>query len=280
MVVERGIKMPNYQVGDIVARKSYSADMSFLISKIIKSESRGEEYILRGLEYRLEADADANDLLRLNVKAESLNKHTHLTALRRRILFRKFHDNPFTFSRLTKRPGKILHIDASQSFLNDSIRFYRSVGLNPVGVFIDEPDQAQRVRGLLMQHRPDIVVLTGHDGIRKGKKDLNSFDSYKNSSYYANAVREARAYEPDHSKLFVFAGACQSYYEALVSAGANFASSPGRVLVHSLDPVIMSQRIATTDSKKIITPREAVAGTVSGTKGIGGVNTRGWLTYT
>ncbi len=32
-------------------------------------------------------------------------------------------------------------------------------------------------------------------------------------------------------KFGYFAGACQSYFEALISAGANFASSPARILI-------------------------------------------------
>lgn len=32
-------------------------------------------------------------------------------------------------------------------------------------------------------------------------------------------------------KLVIFAGACQSYFEAIISAGANFASSPARILI-------------------------------------------------
>ncbi|MFZ5987251.1 MAG: sporulation peptidase YabG [Bacillota bacterium] len=270
--------MSNYQVGDIVVRKSYGADIPFVISNIDKSESRGKEYILRGLEYRLIADADADDLLRLNTRTANISKERHLAMLRSQVLMRKLLNNPFPFMRAGRKSGSILHIDASQRFLNDSMSFYRSVGLRPFGIIVDEPDQPQRVRGLLQKYRPDIVVLTGHDGIRKGATDLNSFESYKNSNYYVSAVKEARSYEPNPDRLCIFAGACQSYYEAIMSAGANFASSPGRVLVHSLDPVVVSQRIATTASSKIVTPSQAVAGTISGAKGIGGISTRGRMT--
>ena len=270
--------MSNYQVGDIVARKSYGADIAFVISQVDKSESRGKEYVLKGLEYRLVADADQDDLLKLRARDININKQRHLAAFTRQSLMRQIFNYNFPLARPTRRPGSIVHIDASQQFLNDSMSYYRRIGLRPVGVFVDEPDQAQRVTGLLRQYKPDIVVLTGHDGIRKGYKDLNSYESYKNSTYYINAVREARSYEPNADKLCIFAGACQSYYEAIMSAGANFASSPGRVLVHSLDPVIVSQRIATTASSQIVTPGQAIAGTISGAKGIGGINTRGRLT--
>ena len=35
-------------------------------------------------------------------------------------------------------------------------------------------------------------------------------------------------------RLIIVAGACQSHFEALLQAGANFASSPGSVLIHAL----------------------------------------------
>ncbi len=271
--------MSNYQVGDIVARKSYGVDIAFVITEIEKSRRREREYVLKGLEYRLVADANHDDLVKLNSRLTNVNKQKHLTVLLRQTFMKQIINSPFSLIRLTRRPGSILHIDASQQFLNDSMRYYRSMGLRPVGVFVDEPDQPQKVVGLLRQYHPDIVVLTGHDGIRKDSTDLNSYESYKNSIYYINAVKEARRYEPNPEKLFIFAGACQSYYEAIMSAGANFASSPGRVLVHSFDPVIVSNRIATTASSQIVTPREAIAGTISGAKGIGGINTRGRMTF-
>ena len=53
--------------------------------------------------------------------------------------------------------------------------------------------------------------------------------------------------------MVIFAGACQSYYEALISAGANFASSPARILIDFMDPLVVARKIATTDSNKFLT---------------------------
>ena len=53
--------------------------------------------------------------------------------------------------------------------------------------------------------------------------------------------------------MVIFAGACQSYYETLIDAGANFASSPARILIDFVDPLVVAQKIATTDSDKYIT---------------------------
>ena len=59
-------------------------------------------------------------------------------------------------------------------------------------------------------------------------------------------------YEKSHDKLVIIAGACQSNYEELIKAGANFASSPKRVNIHCLDPAIIALFIATTERSKEI----------------------------
>jgi spore coat assembly protein len=75
--------------------------------------------------------------------------------------------------------------------------------------------------------------------------------------------------------LVIFAGACQSNYEALLKAGANFASSPKRVLIHAFDPVFVVERLAYTPCHKVIALRELVQNTITGADGVGGLETRG-----
>ena len=57
-------------------------------------------------------------------------------------------------------------------------------------------------------------------------------------------------YSKDH--IFVFAGACQSNFEALIASGANFASSPKRVNIDAYDPAIIAIKAATTPFNDII----------------------------
>lgn len=270
--------MPDYNVGDIVARKSYGEDITFMISDISRNNEREERYLLRGCTVRLIADSDKVDLVKVNARTVKINNERNIYMLKKQQFFNNLRRNFNLYNiRNRRRVGKILHIDGSKEFLNSSMMYYRVLGLRPVGIYVDEPEQPQVARSLLNQHNPDIVVFTGHDGLRKEATDTSSFESYTYSRYYAQAVSEARAYQPNSNDLFVFAGACQSYYESLISAGATYASSPSRVLIHSTDPVILASRIATTPQSKIITPQQAVKGTYSGTKGIGGVNTRGRL---
>lgn len=87
--------------------------------------------------------------------------------------------------------------------------------------------------------------------IKKGKSYEDIFN-YRNSRYFAQTVKNVRK-NPKNKDLVIFAGACQSYYEALIDAGANFASSPARILIDFVDPLVVAQKIATTDSDKYIT---------------------------
>lgn len=70
-------------------------------------------------------------------------------------------------------------------------------------------------------------------------------------------------------------GACQSFFEGLISAGADFASSPGRILIDFVDPLIVAERIAVTDSNKLVTNYEIAKDIKEGLKGISGIGTRG-----
>ena len=58
-------------------------------------------------------------------------------------------------------------------------------------------------------------------------------------------------------------------------AGANFASSPGRILIHCLDPVFLCEKIAYSNIDKVVSIQEATENTITGINGIGGLQTRG-----
>jgi len=66
--------------------------------------------------------------------------------------------------------------------------------------------------------------------------------------------------------MCIFAGACQSYFEAIMQAGANFASSPGRININALDPAIVSEKVALTNKDNYVTPEEVSKLTISEVK--------------
>ena len=73
---------------------------------------------------------------------------------------------------------------------------------------------------------------------------------YQNSINFVSAVQQVRLLYPDLDSLVIVAGACQSNYEELIKAGANFASSPKRINIHALDPAIIATCLAFSDKNK------------------------------
>ena len=174
---------------------------------------------------------------------------------------------------------KILHVDGDESYLKLCLEQYKKNNINAVGVFVPEKEQPNEILRLLKKHKPDILVLTGHDGVIKSKNGYSDLSNYRTSKYFIDAVKVAREYEKNMDDLVIFAGACQSMYINIIKAGANFASSPFRVLIHALDPVFICKLIATSGVDKIISPEEIINATITGQKGIGGIQTRGKKRY-
>lgn len=277
--------MTKLKIGDIVSRKSYGSDILFKVVDIKKVADR-KIVVLKGLAFRLEADAPEADLI---VRSEEYIRNynekmrrdvnikvQNLTNPNMKLVKKKSYRNNWSRSeKKFAKPGKILHIDGDKDYLEACLEQYKKLKIEAIGVYVKEKDQPSKIRGLLMQYRPDILVLTGHDGVIKNDKNYANINNYRNSKYYIEGVKEARKFDGDLDSLIIFAGACQSMYDKLIEAGANYASSPYRVLIHALDPVLICQRIAYTKIDKIINPEEIISKTITGSKGIGGVETKG-----
>lgn len=274
------------KVGDIVVRKSYGKDITFKIINIKETED-GEIYTLKGINLRIIADSVEEDLEVVdeedtkqeqvfNRKVNSSIKKILVgragkNLYRRELKVIKNNNNELSFG----RPGKILHVDGDSEYLDVCLKVYKQLGLDVIGKVIAEKEQPSQVLQLVKTVKPDIVVITGHDAVTKGTRDYIDINNYRNSKYYVETVAELRNYEPGYDNLVIFAGACQSNYEAILDAGANFASSPNRVLIHCLDPVFLCEKIAYTNIEKVVSIPEALENTITGVKGIGGLQTRG-----
>jgi len=267
-----------FRIGDIVGRRSYGGDIPFEIIEIKKDIEGKKIYVLRGVFFRIEADSYENDLIRLDIKSVYINRQRKIMDAHRHMLRNIGETDVHLLNRAKTRPGKILHIDSSSEFADICARHYRSEGIPYVTKVIKESEQPYAIKKLLMAYRPDILIITGHDGIKKDAADIKSIDSYRNSKYYIESAKIARELVPDYDELCIFAGACQSYYEEIMKSGANFASSPGRILIHCLDPAIVCERVALTSNTKYVIPEQAIRLTQSGSKGIGGIKTKGHLT--
>jgi len=270
-----------FQIGDIVARKSHGHDTYFKIINVIEKRGAKPVYVLRGVLYRIEADSYGDDLVRQDARQVRLHTSRFIADARKKAYggriqrggpYRGF----FPVIRYRNRPGRVLHIDSSGEFIEMCVKHYRDAGVLVYTQQAAESEQPNLVGSLLRRYSPDILVLTGHDGIGKNCSKY-SLDCYRNSKYFVQSVTEARRYESDPDSLAIFAGACQSYYEAIMRAGANFASSPGRVFINALDPAIVSERISLTDTRSYVSPEEIADVTVSGSDGISGVRTRGQM---
>ncbi len=268
--------MTIYRVGDIVIRKSYGGDILFRVVDIKANCDGSDCYVLRGLSARIEADSQAEDLVVQDAqdaysRASKELKLATVTIESTMPVFKSF------LSRLKKRPGKILHLDSAQAFMDQCLDFYKQSNIKCFGKLVSENKQPSVIRQYLKTYNPDILVLTGHDGLKKGTQNIHSVENYANSAYYIDAVKIARRFQPNPDKLCIFAGACQSYYEAIMQAGANFASSPKRVLINALDPAIVAQKVSITESSKVLTPKSVISLTITGNSGIGGKDTRGQM---
>lgn len=100
------------------------------------------------------------------------------------------------------------------------------MGLDAIVKNISESNQPKVIINLLNRYKPDVLVITGHDGMIKNGTDYNNVYNYRNSRYFIETVLKARSWQNSGNDLVIFAGACQSFFEAIMEAGANFASSP------------------------------------------------------
>lgn len=268
-----------FQEGDIVARRSHRQDIYF---RIIRMETglNGEHYaVLKGINLRLLADAPVTDLV-----SKSLLDVAHYQRRDSREIYQKL--NLVVQQRKVNRqeqgeyfevPGRVVHLDGDEEYLSQCLKTYKQLGLEAKGICKSETEQPKVIYQVLKENPTDILVLTGHDGFLSGKKDFKSLDSYRSSRNFVESVQEARRFQPNKDALVIFAGACQSNYEAILEAGANFASSPKRMLIHAFDPVFIVERIAFTPIDRMVSLKEMINHTITGTDGVGGIETRGQL---
>lgn len=262
--------------GDTVLRLSHGKDIFFKVESVNK---QAQIATLRGLDIRLFADAPLRDLVKPGI-SEIANHKTKIIKLQAQILSRVANQSRVN-AKDKKRadyveiPGTVLHLDGDNEYMLVCRKAYAELQIKNTSLFLPEPQQASQVEELLMRYNPDTLVLTGHDGMVKTGKFGDGPDNYHNARHFINAVKAARRYRPSKDSLAIFAGACQSWYPGLMAAGANFASSPERVLIHSLDPVMVVQKIAFTPVNKTVNVQETLAQSVTGPAGIGGIETRG-----
>ena len=184
------------KIGDIVSRKKYGKDIYFKIIDI-----KDDIYYLKGIEYRLVADSEESDLELSDFSSEK---------------------SDIVVENKPCLKGSVLHIDGDKDYLKMCLKKYKEFNINVHGYYMKETEIKEKIIPLLEKHRPNLLVITGHDAMKKNgnRHDINC---YLHSKDFVEAIRQARLYEDDKDSLIIFAGACQSYYELLLASGANFA---------------------------------------------------------
>ncbi len=259
--------------GDIVSLERQGQQLLYKVEDI-----DDEKVVLKGLFHRTSIVRSREDT-KLKVVSESDTINFAQNAIKaneakiKEIL--KDRNNNLPKNKSFMKP-KLLHIDADENYLAICMKFYEVMGIEAYGYVFDEPTQPRRVRELLKKHAPDILVVTGHD-VDRDDNQVYEVKDYENSTYYVDTTKQARLYEPSKNGLVIIAGACQSDYERIMGAGANFASSPARIMIDVLDPSYIANSIAYTYFTETVTPEEAVRYTTTKSKGFGGVETNGVL---
>ncbi len=249
-----------FKKGDLVTRNSYNNDTVFKILNI-----QDDICYLKGVDVRLYADSNVNDLV---IYKEKTNDNFEESLEDIESLDR----NEYFFM-----PAKILHFDGDSDYLQRCLRFYKRLNIKAVGKIVKEELLPSKIYKLLQEYTPDIVIITGHDAFYSRKGSSDDINNYKNSKYFSESIKIARKYEKSHDKLVIIAGACQSDYEELIKAGANYASSPKRVNIHALDPAIIASTVALTEKNTPVDLIETLAKTKYGSKGMGGIKGNGLM---
>lgn len=250
-----------FNIGDLVTRNSYNNDTLFKITNIEK-----DKVYLKGVDVRLYADSEISDLKKHNDKLINNDEEYERTI-----------NNSINLDRSSYFyiPGKVLHIDGDEDYLNRCIKFYNKMNIKSYGLLLKESDISSKIVKYLNDLKPDIVVITGHDFYYKNRNDISDLNNYKNSKNFVEAIKKAREYEHSQEKLIIVAGACQSNYEELIKAGANFASSPKRVNIHALDPAVIATSVALSPKNEIFDLIDIISRTKNKEEGYGGIITNG-----
>ncbi|MBM7555173.1 sporulation peptidase YabG [Thalassobacillus pellis] len=271
--------------GDLVTRESYNHDLLFRVQSV-----DGERTVLFGEDFRIEADAPLKDLKQ--VTGEEYKRHKRKVMDQEDYSYRLFrqdyqllkekrdHDSTEGYqvdNKYFQISPRVLHVDGDQLFLKKCVQLYQQLGIQVHGTHMGEKEMPLQISALVDKIQPDIIVITGHDSFSKNKGSIRDLRAYRHSKYFVETVREIRSKTPHLDQLVIFAGACQSHFESLIRAGANYASSPTRINIHALDPVYIVARIAYTSFMDKVNVREVLRNTLTGENGLGGVETRGLL---
>jgi len=247
-------------IGNLVIHKDDYKKIVYVLDKIVDDKA-----YISGLNYRIRRVVKLADLeLAPAELIENENKYTN-----------EYYSNIANTRHRNNKSyllGRVLHLDGDKKYLYKCLDLYKAIGVYANGLELEEKLMPEKIQDLLIRLNPDILVITGHDVYnQKGIKDLNN---YTNTSYFIETVKKARQIR-GKSDLVIIAGACQSNFEALIASGADFASSPKRINIHTFDPAVIAIKVASTSISKIVNLSDALRYISNGEAAFGGLETYG-----
>lgn len=243
----------------MVARYSYNLDIIFVVHEIIDNTA-----ILQGVYVRLVADADISDLKL--VEQSILERYEKEDIGYQQSIIEGYKN------KIGHITGKILHLDSDNGYLNKCLSLYKALNIYAYGISIKEDKFYLNVIDLIKKVRPNIVILTGHDSYNN--KGLTDLTNYKNTINFIKAIVKIREFY-SLDDICIYAGACGSNFEALIAAGANFASSIDRNNIEAYDPAIVGILAAITPMTKAIDIESLYNFSKMKKGSIGGIETHG-----
>ncbi len=204
--------MSKIKKGDIVGRISYGKDILFYVDKIIKVRNAEELVILKGVTIRIEADSPIYDLEVI----DKSNVNRNINGIEQK-LEKKIKKNilPMQEKKNGKRgelSGKILHLDGDKRYSEKALKYYKKMKLNAVVQNVPEKKQPLMINGLLKKYNPEVLIITGHDGMIKNGTDYNDINNYRNSRYFIETVLNARRWKESGNELVIFARSLSKFF--------------------------------------------------------------------
>ena len=191
--------MNKLKKGDVVGRISYGKDIFFTSDRIITLKDNTKIAILKGLTVRIKADSPIEDLELIDARV--VKNYMNVVEKKMLSIIGKCKNN----TRKYYNCGTVLHLDGDSKYTQKSIRYYRNLGINAIVKNISESRQPRVIRNLLDRYNPDILVITGHNGMIKSGTGYNDMYNYRNSNYFVNSVIMARKWEKYSGNLAIFA---------------------------------------------------------------------------
>ena len=111
----------DFDIGDLVTRKSYNNDLIFVITDIVD-----DNYYLKGTNIRLCADSPKEDLMKYEEKETDKEEEEFIERSRPK--------NDLDRTDYFYLPGKILHIDGDKDYLDRCLKYYNDANIWAMGI--------------------------------------------------------------------------------------------------------------------------------------------------